>query len=199
MRRRDYKGRKDNKKQRTRFDDEGEGIIIDFFPQGKSLSRKREEDYNPLAVVVTTNGFRFFDVILVKNTKCSLRDTLEITFSNRKILQLNQIQYDQLSSSSLKIIPEIIKQVVVKTESHYVAFLNQAHPLTTRMHQLQLLPGVGQKRMWTILEARKKALFGNFEDFTKRTGISDPSSLFSNRIIAELEEPPKYRIFTKIR
>ncbi|MHA2223943.1 MAG: DUF655 domain-containing protein [Candidatus Hodarchaeales archaeon] len=199
MRRRDYKGRKDTKKQRARFDDKGEGIVIDFFPQGKSLSRKRAEDYNPLAVVVTTNGFQFFDVILANNTKYSLRDTLTITFSNRKILQLNQIQYDQLSSSALKIIPEIIKQVVLKKESHYVAFLNQAHPLTTRMHQLQLLPGVGQKRMWAILEARKRALFVNFKDFTKRTGVSDPSSLFSNRIITELEEPPKYRLFTKIR
>jgi len=65
------------------------------------------------------------------------------------------------------------------------------------MHQLQLLPGIGQKRMWAILEKRKKEPFTSFADFSTKTGISDPSTIISSRILTELEGSPKYRLFTK--
>jgi putative nucleotide binding protein len=63
------------------------------------------------------------------------------------------------------------------------------------MHQLQLLPGVGNKRLWQILEARKKRDFKNFNDFTERTGISDPTVLFVNRILNEIQGSEKYNLF----
>ncbi len=197
MKKRDQQQKRRNRKLKPRFVDRGESIVIDFYPQGKSLSRRPSEDYNPQAVVVTVDSFQFFDIFLIVGLKLSIKDSLMLNTKNRNILRLNQIRYSQLSHSALEVLPSIINQIVDTFESRYVSFLNQAHPLTTQMHQLQLLPGIGQKRMWAILEARKKASFTSFIDFTRRTGISDPMSLFSSRILMELESSQKYFLFTK--
>lgn len=197
MKRRDQPRKRKKKKLKSRFVDRGESVVIDFYPQGKSLSHRRSEDYNPLAVVVTIEWFQFFDVILMRKSKISIGDGLLLSSINKKILRLNKLRYNQLSSSALEVLPVIIKDIVATYESRYVAFFNQAQPLTTQMHQIQLLPGIGQKRLWTILEARKNDLFSSFSDLTKRTGISDPWSMFTNRILLELEGEPKYYLFTK--
>lgn len=199
MKKRDQYSRYEKKKSRPRFTDIGEGIVLDFYPQGKTFSRKRSEDYNPLAVIVTTKFFQFFDIIFTRGASCMVKERLLISPRNKKILDVQQIQYNQLSSSALDILPSILNEAISASESRYITFLNQAHPLTTQMHQLQLLPGIGHKRLWVILEKRKKAPFKSFEDFSEKTGISDPISMFSNRILIELETSPKYRLFTKIK
>ena len=189
--------RHEKRKQSKRFEYIGESYVIDFYPQGKSLSRTRFNDYNPLAVVVTVDFFQFYDVLLSVGSKLSTRDKLWIGSNNKNIHHLNKLNYNQLSNSAMNLLPSVIKDIVSTFENRYVTFLNQAHPLTTQMHQLQLLPGVGQKRMWLILEARKKTPFKSFKDFSERTGISDPKSLFASRILLELENTPKYCLFTK--
>jgi putative nucleotide binding protein len=198
MKKRNHQTRQhEKKKQNKRFGYIGESYVIDFYPQGKSLSRKRFNDYNPLVVVITTNFFQFYDVILSVESKFTAGDKLKINPRNKSILHLDKLNYSQLSNSALNQLPSIVQEIVSAFEDSYVSFINQAHPLTTQMHQLLLLPGVGQKRMWAILEARKKASFSSFNDFSERTGISDPNTLFSGRILLELENSPKYRLFTK--
>ncbi|MFX1285446.1 MAG: DUF655 domain-containing protein [Promethearchaeota archaeon] len=197
MKRRDQQRKREKKKLKPQFVYRGESVVLDFYPQGKSLSHRRSEDYNPLAVVVTVEGFQFFDVILTSRSEISVGDRLLLSSTNKKILRLNKLSYNQLSSSALEILPVVIKDIVASFESRFVAFFNQAQPLTTQMHQIQLLPGIGQKRLWSILEARKHNLFSSFSDFTKRTGISDPALIFTNRILLELEGEPKYYLFTK--
>ncbi|MFX1546380.1 MAG: DUF655 domain-containing protein [Promethearchaeota archaeon] len=197
MRRRDQRGKREERKLKDRFEIIGESVVIDFYPQGKSLSHRRSEDYNPLAVVITVKGFQLFDVILVNGLRLTVGDTLLLSPRNKRILRVKQLRYDQLSSLTLESLPLIIKNIVNSSESKYINFINLAHPLTTRMHQLELLPGIGQKRLWSILEARKQGPFSSFGDFTKRTGITDPMSIFTNRILLELETSPKYYLFTK--
>jgi putative nucleotide binding protein len=197
MKNRDYKSRRNKRRKKTPYFDLKDAIILDFYPQGKSFSRRSSEDYNPLAITVTTEWFRFFDVILVPGTIFSVNDHIKLTNKNKRILKLKELQFNQLSSSALENLPHTIKEIVRTNESRFISFLNQAHPLTTQMHQLQLLPGIGHKRMWKVLETRKSRPFTSFSDFTERTGISDPGTMFHNRILIELEESPKYRLFTK--
>lgn len=197
MKRVDQQRKRKKKKVKSHFVYKGESVVIDFYPYGKSLSHRRSEDYNPLAVAVTVEWFQFFDVILISGSKISIGAHLLLSSTNKSILRLNKLHYNQLSSSALEILPVIVKEIVTTFESRYVAFFNRAQPLTTQMHQIQLLPGIGQKRLWSILKARKNDLFSSFSDFTKRTGISDPISIFTNRILLELEGVSKYYLFTK--
>lgn len=195
MRSRDQRKKGKKRKPKTQHEDLGRGFVIDFYPQGKSLSHRRFEDYNPLIVVVTAEKFQFYDVVLTVGSNYSVGEDLLLSPRNRNILRINQIRYNQLSSSALSNLPTTIKKIVITYESLYINFLNQAHPLTSQMHQLQLLPGIGQKRLWAILKARKMKPFSSFNDFSTRTNISDPMSIFTNRILLELENSPKYYLF----
>ena len=67
------------------------------------------------------------------------------------------------------------------------------------MHALKLLPGIGQKHMWEILETRERQKFVTFQDISDRTSISTPSKLIAQRIIKELQRDVKYYLFSKTK
>ena len=90
----------------------------------------------------------------------------------------------------------VVENVVTKEEKKFIEFFNKAQPLTMRMHQLELLPGLGKKHMWEILEARKAKLFESFDDLKKRVKLlPDPKVVVIKRIMLELEGEQKYKIF----
>jgi putative nucleotide binding protein len=197
MKKRGIRSKPDIKRRKPQTINLGEAIVLDFYPHGRSLSHKRSEDFNPVAITITTTWFQLFEVIFAPGAIFAVNDHFLLSTKNRRVIRFKKIRFSDLSSTILEILPEVIVEIVKNHESRYISFLNQAHPLTTQMHQLQLLHGIGNKRMWTILEARRKSHFSSFKDFSEKTGISDPISLFSNRILLELEESQKYHLFTK--
>lgn len=177
----------------------GRAFVIDFYPQGKSLSRQNWDAYDPLAVVISLDSLDFFDVSFSKECSIQVGQLIDLSKLKGTVKRITKISYNELSDSAIECLPSIIKEIVVTTEKRFIRFLNESRPLTTQMHQLQLLPGIGNKRLWQILEARKKKPFSSFEDFMERAGISDPSSLFINRILQEIEGSEKYTLFLKKR
>ena len=173
----------------------GKVLVLDYYPQGKSLSRRSAEAYNPLAVVISINRLQFFDIILSRERNVQVDQMLDVSALRSDILKINEIGFNELSDSAVELLPEMIKKIILLSESRFINFLNNARPLTTQMHQLQLLPGIGNKRLWQILEARRKMVFKDLTDFTERTGISDPVALFSNRILQEIRGEEKYQLF----
>ena len=88
--------------------------------------------------------------------------------------------------------------MVKNNEKRFVDFFNAAQPLTTRMHQLELLPGLGKKHMWEILEARKQNPFDSFADIKKRVKLMpDPERAIIRRILQEIKGKEKHRIFVE--
>ena len=65
------------------------------------------------------------------------------------------------------------------------------------MHALELIPGIGKKLMWQILEERERRPFESFEDLQRRVNIPDPVKLLTRRILRELSEDEKYFLFTR--
>ncbi len=175
----------------------GKVLVLDYYPQGKSLSRKSAEDFNPLTVVISVNQMKFYDIILNRGKDIQIGQLFNVSELKSKIIKINRIGFNELSDSAVETLPEIIKKIVTLSETRFINFLNNSRPLTTQMHQLQLLPGIGNKRLWQILDARRKIEFKDFDDFAERTGISDPIGLFSNRILQEIQGGEKYQLFIK--
>ena len=66
------------------------------------------------------------------------------------------------------------------------------------MHSLELLPGLGKKHMWEILEERRGDDFLSFDDIKKRVKLMpEPEKLVIKRIIKELEGAEKHNIFVR--
>jgi putative nucleotide binding protein len=65
------------------------------------------------------------------------------------------------------------------------------------MHALELLPGIGKKSMWQIINARERKPFTSFKDIQDRTSVGDPIKVIAKRILDELTGGEKYRIFSR--
>ena len=66
------------------------------------------------------------------------------------------------------------------------------------MHSLELIPGLGKKRMWEILEERKGDPFKSFADLKKRVKlVPDPEKAIVKRIVSEVEGKENHMIFVR--
>ncbi|MFX1261665.1 MAG: DUF655 domain-containing protein [Promethearchaeota archaeon] len=108
-----------------------------------------------------------------------------------------RIFYEDLVPESEAELPLVVEIVVTKHERKFVQFFNEAAPITTRLHSLQLLPGIGQTLMWALLDERKKDPFKSFEDIAARTKLQNPKKVLTGRIIDELKEDVKRWLFVR--
>jgi putative nucleotide binding protein len=110
----------------------------------------------------------------------------------------SKLELTRLTQTAQAELEFIIKDIVKKNEKKYVDFFNKAQPMTMRMHQLELLPGLGKKHMWEIIEARDEKLFETFDEIKKRVKlIPDPEKIIIKRIMLELAGKEKHYIFVE--
>jgi putative nucleotide binding protein len=112
---------------------------------------------------------------------------------------IGRLPTDKLTQTAKSELNLVIKDIVKKNEKQYIDFFNKASPLTTRMHQLELLPGLGKKHMWEILDARKEKEFESFDDIKKRVKLMpDPEKAIIKRILKEISGAEKHRVFVDV-
>lgn len=173
--------------------------ILDYLPQGlPDQPRHRRE---PLTLGLGEVEFKLFELIprpdasLVMGDRVYIGKDLE---SRDKIQHVKRrIAYEELTATGQAELPYIIQEIVSGDEARFIRFYNEAQAITTRFHMLELLPGLGKKTMWAILEERKKGPFESFADLSKRVpAVHHPDKLIAKRIEVELSDPSqKYHIF----
>ena len=172
--------------------------ILDYLPQGRPDSRRIHKE--PLAYALGENEFKLFELVPKPNIVLTIEDRVYIGKDMDKrdlILHVKRrVRFDELTMTSQTELPFIIGHIVEKGEQRFLRFFNDAQAITTKFHMLELLPGLGKKTMWTIIEERKKGPFTSFKNFEERAGIHHPEKLIIKRIEKELSEPEeKYLIF----
>jgi putative nucleotide binding protein len=109
---------------------------------------------------------------------------------------LGKLAISKLTTTAKAELEFVVADIVSKSEKQFMEFFNKAQPLTTRMHQLELLPGVGKKHMWEIINKRTEKEFTSFEDIKQRVKLMpDPKKTIIRRILSELHGAEKHRIF----
>lgn len=197
-RRRDYRGGPRKKKQFIKKF--REVVILDLLIHGHPEEDKPSWAKTPIAQVLTFSDFVLYEVKVNKNSTLEVQEqkTYEEFLNEEKLKEvLKKIDYNDLTSTSKALIQPILENEVIKYEEEFINFFNNSTSITPRMHSLKLLPGIGQKHMWEILEARERQKFGTFQDIADRTSISNPAKLIAQRIIKELHRDVKYYLFSK--
>ncbi|MHA1838735.1 MAG: DUF655 domain-containing protein [Candidatus Ranarchaeia archaeon] len=168
-------------------------IVLDFMPEGKSIGKPT----GPLAQAIGEAQFTFYELSLASTVSLQPKQFISLNekVSSNYIIKRKVITYDELTDSALKMLEPCITIIVETNEERYVNFFNRAMPITTRLHQLELLPGVGKKYLWDIIRQRKIRQFTSFEDLTERVKISDPKKAIIRRILLELKHQEKYYLF----
>ena len=107
------------------------------------------------------------------------------------------MEYEHISSSAQSELPNVVENIVTTNETKFVEYLNNARPLTPRIHALELIPGIGKTYMKTMLEEREKKKFESYEDLQDRVGFKDPVKHISERIMDEISGESRMNLFVK--
>ncbi len=173
--------------------------ILDYIPQGlpDEKSFKRE----PVAYAIGEDEFKLFELIPKPDASLTFGDRIYIgkeTEQRKEILHVKRrISHTDLTHAARSELPFIILEIVNEKEERFIQFFNESQAITTRFHMLELLPGLGKKTMWSILDERKKNKFAGFKDLEERVPtLHHPDKLIAHRIENELADPiQKYRLF----
>ncbi len=169
-------------------------IVLDFLPHGKPGDRRAE----PLAQTIGERYFNLLEVVIKDGIFVKPKDKLYIGEGKRDQVKYirGKITYKDLTSYAKDILEEVLEEIIGKEEKRFVDFFNRSGPLTTRVHSLELLPGIGKKHMWNIISERKKKPFESFKEIQDRIQMMpDPKKIIIKRILEELEGKDKHRLF----
>jgi putative nucleotide binding protein len=198
MDQKDRRGERRRERDKEKMEDYA--YVLDFMPYGHPDDKRPIHKREPLAQIVGEKFFTLLEVSLKKGANPLVMDKLYIGKGERDVVHKikRKLKYDDLTPAAKSELPYVIEHIVKENEAKFVEFFNKADSITTRLHQLDLLPGVGKKTLWAILDERKKEPFKSFEDIANRVkGLQHPEKLIVNRIIYELKNPrTKYKLFT---
>jgi len=169
-------------------------IVLDFLPRGKPTDRKAE----PVAQVIGEKFFNTLEIVIKDGISLKTGDRIYIGADKREQVKYirARIDYDELTNFSKSELENVVKDMMLRDEKRFIDFFNRAGPVTTRLHSLELLPGIGKKHMWGILEERKKKPFESFDDLRQRVEmLPDPHKIVIRRVLDELEGKDKYKLF----
>ncbi len=179
---------------------EEQAIILDFLPNGYPFDKRPSFKKTPIAQAMGKAHFSLLELVPKKEIFLQPHEEVYIGEGKREKIHhiIGKISSDKLTTTASAELKHIIKENVSNNEKKFVEFFNKAQPLTTRMHQLELLPGLGKKHMWEILEARKEKDFETFDEIKKRVKLMpDPKTTIIKRIIQELSGKEKHFLFVK--
>ena len=176
-------------------------IVLDFLPNGYPFDNTPSYKKNAIVQALGKDHLVLLELVPKKGISLQPNDEVYIGEGKREqIYYINgKLQTDKLTGTGESILKEVIHKMVHEHPQKFVDFFNKAQPLTTRMHQLELLPGVGKKHMWEIIDARDEEQFNTFEDIKKRVKLMpDPEKAIIKRIMEELNGSEKHRLFVDI-
>lgn len=99
---------------------------------------------------------------------------------------LGRIPYDRLTDAAKSNIRGVISVIVENNERRFVAYLNNAGPISSRVHALELIPGIGKTYMNSMIDERERKKFASYEDLQERVGLSNPVEHITDRILYEI-------------
>ncbi len=179
---------------------EDRGIVLDFLPQGHPNDPRPIHLREPIAQILGDTFFTLLEVVPLRGVVFTPHERVFIGKGERdKVERIKRrIGYEELTAAAKSELPVAIERLIDESSERFIEFFNRAAPLTVRFHQLELIPGIGKKLMWAILEERKKGPFVDFEDIKRRVrGLTNPKSLIAKRVVKELEGADRYRIFVR--
>lgn len=173
-------------------------IILDFLPNGYPFDPRPIHRKTPIAQAIGQSFFVLLELVPKKGVSLQPSEVVYIGEGKRDKVHhiLGRILLDKLTQTAHGELEVVIKELVGKNESRFVRFFNESAPINTRRHQIELLPGIGKKHMWEILEQREAKPFVSFGDIKGRVKLMpDPEKTIIKRILMELNNEDKYKLF----
>ena len=181
-------------------------VVLDYLSRGYVKSDMSKFGGKAIAQAIGTEQFTLLELAPKNGVDLEIQDTVYIGKGKRdKVYRvLGKLDFENLTATSRIELEYAVRDIVEAQEEKFVEFFNTAEALSTRLHKLELIPGIGKKYMWEIIEAREEKPFESFEDISQRLPtLTDPAGMIVKRIQQELDTSNpkrgknKYNIFTQ--
>lgn len=176
---------------------ETSAIVLEYLAHGHGSGDRRRYDTGPLAQAIDVDRFRLYELVLEDGADVSIGDEVSLRPRESGIEEFREIGHGDLSSGAETELEYVVEETIEDNPGRFVEVYNEAQPITLRLHQLNLLPGIGDKLRDDILDARKRQPFEDFVDVAERVpGLHDPMGVIRDRILEELAgDDVKYALF----
>lgn len=182
-------------------------IVLDVLDTGHSTDSRPLHLRDRLVQAISEDTLVLREFAILPDWKPSLRESFERGEPGKikRIIErmeagrrVETIDYQRLTTSATNELDDAVSEIVDRNEKRFVEFFNRAGPLTTRQHSLELLPGIGKKHMFAIIDERRIKPFESYSDIQTRIKLlSDPRKGVVKRILEEIREPQKYYLFAQ--
>ena len=173
-------------------------VVLDFLPHGYPFDKRPSHKKTPIVQALGIERFVLLELVPKKEIFLQPYEEVYIGEGKRDKIHhiIGRIPVEKLTATAKSELEFVVKELVKKSEKRFIDFFNRAQPLTTRMHQLELIPGFGKKHMWDVIEQRNESLFESFSDLKKRVKLlPDPEKAVVKRILEEISGKEKHLIF----
>ena len=173
--------------------------VLDYLQHGRTSTDKPRHLALPTIQVIGESYFTLLEAEVRAGIQANLHERVYIGKERREKINriIGRIGYNDLTANAKAELLPVLEKLTINQEQRFVNFFNNSQAITPRMHALELLPGIGKKSMWQIINARDKKTFTSFKDIETRTSIGDPTKVIAKRILDELSGGEKYRIFSR--
>ena len=179
---------------------EENAIVLDFLPHGYPFDKTPAYRKTPIVQALGRDHFTLLELTPKKDVFVQPYEEIYIGEGVREKIHhiLGRLPVHKLTATAKNELEFVVEDQVKKNEKRFVKFFNTAIPLTMRMHQLELLPGLGKKHMWEIVEKREEKVFESFADIKTRVRLMpDPKKILVKRIVSEIFGKEKHRLFVE--
>lgn len=177
---------------------EEQAIILDFLPNGYPFDSRPMFRKTAIAQALGTSHFSLLELIPKKEAALQAMQEVYIGEGKRDLIHhvSGKLMPEKLTETAKHALEDAVKLLVSKDKQRFMEFFNKAGAITTRMHSIELLPGIGKKHMWEIIEQRKDKPFESFEEMKERIKLlPDPEKAIVKRIISEINNEDKHKLF----
>jgi putative nucleotide binding protein len=176
---------------------EEHAYVLDFVDRGKSTTVRGRD-----GIIVTAIGedrLTILEILGVPDSTFEVGERIFIGKEGRtKVMSvLGKMEYSKISNSAQSELTGVVNTIVTNNEKRFIDYLNNAQPLTPRIHALELIPGIGKTYMKVMLEEREKNPFSDFNDLQTRVGLKEPNKQISKRIMEEITGETRMNLFVK--
>lgn len=169
-------------------------IVLEYLPNGYPLEGKMM----PIIQAIGEENLTLLELVPRRGISLKIGDKVYIGEGKRPEIYyiLGKLNKEKLTESAKTQLQEFIQEIVEKKEKEFVDFFNKADAINKRIHQIELLPGLGKKHMQEIIKKRKEQPFESFEDMKKRVqNLPNPEKAIEKRIFKELTSLERYNLF----
>ncbi len=175
---------------------EEHAIVLEYLPNGYPLEKKMM----PIAQAIGENNLTLLELVPRRGEALEIGEKVYIGEGKRDKIYyiLGRLHREKLTETAKEQLQEFVVAIVKNKEKEFIGFFNSSEAMNKRIHQIELLPGMGKKHMHEILEQRKEKEFESFEDMKNRIqNLPDPEKAVEKRILQELTNLERHNLFVK--